>query len=93
MYAHLHKSINTNACIHTHYQTDKLAVGIRIRNTRDTESNGHFTVKNAVVSSYGAKKQKKRTETATHLWNRKHFIESLYYRRRSKLRLEVFRQT
>ncbi|GFX07760.1 hypothetical protein TNCV_4160291 [Trichonephila clavipes] len=30
---------------------------------------------NVVVASYGAKKQRKRTETVTHKWDRKHFIE------------------
>ncbi|GFU74224.1 hypothetical protein TNCV_4168151 [Trichonephila clavipes] len=50
--------------------------------------NKECRVANAVVASYGAKKQKKRTEIATHLWDRKHFIDGqqvIKIRTRSRL--------
>ena len=49
-----------------HYQTDKLAAGVRSKEA-----------KMLIIASYDAKKQRKRAETAAHQWDRKHFIENI----------------
>ncbi|GFX79007.1 hypothetical protein TNCV_3912941 [Trichonephila clavipes] len=58
-------------CLHKviRYQTDTLSGG---------EADAEKT-RNAVVARYGTKKQRK--ETATHEWERRHFLEKLFFNR------------
>ncbi|GFW79412.1 retrovirus-related Pol polyprotein from transposon 412 [Trichonephila clavipes] len=54
-----------------------------------TQNTWEYRFANAVVTSYGIKKQEKRTEPVTHQWDRKYFIGRLYHNTCSKLRPEV----
>ncbi|GFX79032.1 hypothetical protein TNCV_3913191 [Trichonephila clavipes] len=60
------------------YQTDKLAECVWVTETtrKHTWECGFAS---AVVASYGTKKQRKRKERASHEWDRRHFVEGLFY--------------